>query len=655
MTIRTKTTIWAFPTDTADVLDATDRIFATQTIYVPETSSRTFRSAILELYWQDFVTLTGGTVTATQVGISVGGASVSYTTETDDLTHSGENIGAIFHIDVTSHVTTNFGAGASQTFAVRLNIDQSTGTTLGTRNCSCKLYLTYDYDDSVATHCKTVVLPLESPTGAIGFGSLTEIGTNQVPILTGASGILKETNIVIRDYFFEIEGNQNGNASTTNMTTQFALDADAATNMGVENRTFGSEIFFRYLWSKKGSVPTTTAAHAFKANCAAVLSHHHMAVKLYVTYEFDGNSAAATNSVALPFSVPVNGSTTSADQFVVRVPIDIQEPDTIALIQSGVELHWSISGAMTTSSYVSVGVGSQAARAYTSNLASASECGDMVLIQRFDAGSAQGAGATLTRGQCYVDVKVFAGAQRTIAGMTGIVWLNYTSGVAAGTNGIAKHNRTIYSQMAQIEYFLQTQTSETAAVAPVAIAETDYKVQCVGLCVIQQINGTTGTPWLEMFAEVKANEGVLGVADGWEKVLSYCPAVNTEVGSYFVYADMSRLFIRHSSDPKAYLMNPETTRKWRIISPRGPFGGIKALTTIHSITYTKTGAVTGYAGTGAVTVNAHDDTSGELLYTVTASAGGSYTVTTFDNTRYHYSEVFEDATHVGRSPKWMAA
>jgi hypothetical protein len=84
-------------------------------------------------------------------------------------------------------------------------------------------------------------------------------------------------------------------------------------------------------------------------------------------------------------------------------------------------------------------------------------------------------------------------------------------------------------------------------------------------------------------------------------------------------------------------------------------GAAHFLTTIHAITFTATGQVSGYAGTGAVTVKVLEDATNEHLYTVTASAGGEYTATMYDSTRDHYAHVFEDATHVGRSAKWKAA
>jgi hypothetical protein len=68
-----------------------------------------------------------------------------------------------------------------------------------------------------------------------------------------------------------------------------------------------------------------------------------------------------------------------------------------------------------------------------------------------------------------------------------------------------------------------------------------------------------------------------------------------------------------------------------------------------------TGSVTGFAGSGDVTVRVHDDASGEYLYSFTASVGGSYTATIYDSLRDHFSEVFEDTAHVGRSGKWKAA
>ena len=257
MALVTKTTTWGFGTDTADVSDATLRTFASKTVYA-ETNSRVFKSAIVEVYAMDRCTLTGATVTEASIGVNVGGAGYTTVTETDDLTHSGENQGYIFAADFTVQFTANFGAGASAAVLIQMYIDLSTGTTLTTNNACALLRLTYEHDDGATNCLKTMIIPLESSNGAGAPTSIAQLGTNQIPILTGASGMIKDAAAAtIRDYFFIIEGNENNNGATINFTPSFRIDSGGATlTCGTITRVFGSDKWDRFIWNLSGSVLT---------------------------------------------------------------------------------------------------------------------------------------------------------------------------------------------------------------------------------------------------------------------------------------------------------------------------------------------------------------------------------------------------------------
>lgn len=657
MALVTKTTLWGFGTDTADVADATLRTFAAKTVYA-ETTSRVFKSAIVEVYAMDRCTLTGATVTEARIGVSVAGAAYTTIAETDDLTHSGENQGYLFSADFTAQFTANFGAGASNTVAIQMYIDISTGTTLTTNNACAILRLTYEHDDTATNVLKSMVIPLESANGTGAPTSLTQLGTNQIPILTGASGIIKDAAAAtIRDYFFLIEGNENNNGATVNYALNFRIDAaGAAVTEGTITRVFGSDKWDRFIWNLSATVPDPTLTHAFYWMSSVVTSFHHLSVKLVVTYEVVRADVVGTSvSVQIPFRFPDAGATTTADQQVIRIPIDIQEPGTVTLRQSGVDVFWALSGAMTTADYISVQVGSQTARTYTSNIAAGSLCGALQLTQRFDSGSAGGAGATLARGQSYVDVKLFTAAQRTVAGAHGILYLNYSTNAVPAT-GIDTANHTVYKNLANWDWLLNTEYSEVAAVAPGYLAESLYWIQHVVAWVTQQLNGTTGTAWARLYGEVLASEGVLSVADGWKDAGNLGLPVLAEAGQYFWAAELTAWFKRHPTDPKPYQMDVETSRKWRLYSPRGPRGGIHVALTYHSIRYSNVRNVTGYSGTGAVPVKVHDYTSGEMLYEVTAAVGGAYTVAPYDNTRQLVSRTYESASgKAGASVPWTAS
>ena len=637
MATRTKTTHWGLgPCDSATVASGDTRTFGVQTIYVPEITDRVFRAAIVELSFSGTET-SAADITAVVAGLTV---NVTRTTDaiTGTLTNSGENQGGVLQFDFTAGIAANFGAGASQTLTLDVVV-----TGVATNNVSASLMLTYDFADTATTQCKTYMIPLQVTNVALNTssGSYGDI----VPYLTGESGELVENSVVIRDYYFVIEGNENGNGGTTDFALNVRLDSDGYTTFGTIERALGSDKLFRYIWSKKGAVPDTTALHSFSAYCGTS-SHNHMSLVLVVTYEF--NVAATTmtvNSLQIPFRIGPHGSTTLADAQYLRLAVDIQEPTTITLRESGVKFYWTPVGAATGANLPKTVFASASERGYQSNVASGSCTGSLVASQTATP-------STLARGMNYIDLALYCGSTRGTYNYSGIYYLNYRSGIA--TTGIASHNRTVYSHLLTTNFTSEAPSKEIAAQAIIAIADTNYWLQGVGAWVWQYHASTSTMYEHRLYMEILSGEGFAALGDGWQQFFTSTPAPMLESGSHASIDFETSLFKRYPDDVRVGAFNVEASRKFRVMSPRWT-GSIFFMAVYQSITFTKTGDVTGYAGTGAVTVKIHDTTTGEHLYTVTAASGGAYSVTMYDSARDHYAEVYEDATHVGRSANWKAA
>jgi hypothetical protein len=151
MTIRQKTVEFPFVTNTASLATnttlgtATRHDFAAITVYLPEATSRTFRSVVVQVTIRDvFTTITD--VTAWRIGIKLGAVAFSDTDVTQTLTNAGDHASFTFHLDVTSYFTSNFGSGASQTSQV--GVAFATAAASNVTNITAKLIVTYDYDDS---------------------------------------------------------------------------------------------------------------------------------------------------------------------------------------------------------------------------------------------------------------------------------------------------------------------------------------------------------------------------------------------------------------------------------------------------------------------------------------------------------------------------
>lgn len=640
MTVRTKTTHWGLvPVDTATVNGGNRRTCTATTIYVPETTSRVFKSAIIEVSFFGVETTATDTV-LTAVGLTVNAARATLT-PSYTMYHSGESHRGVLQFDFGSHVETNFGAGTSQSLTFDIEF-----ASIGTNNVSATLALTYDYDDEDVTHCKSVMLPLYGFTNAIAT-STTSYG-DIVPILTGASGLLKEDSIAIRDYYIILEGNENANDSTTDYALNVQLDTEGYTTFGTVERALATEGHYRYIWSKKGAVPDTTAVHAFWTYCT-VASHNCMTVTLVVTYEYDSSATTATyNSFQIPFRIGETGNTTQANAMVARIPIDFQEPDLTYGLTGAVKLYLQPVGAITASNVMRVAVGSGTVAQYTHKIAS-NACGSVIVLLKFSSSD-----FTFARGKCYINVYFYmSSVSYDIYNISGLMFLNYQSGIAA--TGIETHNHTVHYGFLNSDFILSGTpcvTYATKALAP--LVETSWWLQGFGTWCWQYYSSTSQQYANFFYAQNAAGEGFEQIGTGWTLIASNTPAPVSETGSRGAGDIVWDVFKRHPADPKLGALSPTASRVTRMYSPRW-CGSITVMIPYHAITYTKTGNVTGYAGTGAVTVNVHDSTTGEKLYSVTASAGGAYSVTMYDDTRDHFSQVYEDATHVGRSSNWKAA
>lgn len=636
MAVRTKTTHWGLaPCDTATVTSGNTRTFSATTIYVPETTSRVFKSAIVEVCYSGLET------TATTISAITAGLTVNATRTTDamvgTLTNSGENQGGVLQFDFTAGVEANFGAGASQSFTFDIVI-----TGVDTNNVSASLALTYDYADSATTQCKTYMNALQVTNTALNTSSGSY--GNIIDYITGASGVLKEASVVIRDYYFVIEGNENGNGGTTDFALNVRLDSDSYTTFGTIERALGSDKMYRYIWSKKGAVPDTEALHSFSAYCSES-SHHCLTLVLVITYEFDvATTTVATNSIQIPFRVGPYTGTTLGDAMVARIELDVEEPETITSKMSSIKMYFSPIGQMTGSNVLRVVAGAASERQYTMATATGSVCGSLVL--------SQDGYKEFARGKNYYDIYVYLSSSYGIYNFSGILYVNYTSGIAS--TGIGSHNHTVYYHHASTNLSNTAPYTEYAAKVIAPIADTAYRLQGLGMWAWQYIGSTSQHYDLELMAETLSGEDVGALGDGWKRFAYARVTANSETGSFGLAYFEQDLFKKHPSDPRVGAYTVTASRKLREYSIRW-LGAVTFMAVYHSITFTKTGNVTGYVGSGAVTVNIHDATTGEKVYTTTASAGGAYSITMYDNTRDHFSQVYEDATHVGRSANWKAA
>lgn len=712
MTLRLKTVEYAFDPSLASVATAVARNFTQlAALYIPETTSRTFRSVILEVSCVDNQA-TAASVTAVLIGVALGAVAIDNVTVTQTITNSGENSTYLWTRDVTAYFVTNY-TGTSMTADCRLTV-----TGAATQNAYAKLIITYEYDDAATTQLKTVRIPIDGNNGALTAAFTTVGAANQIPLL---DEFLPEAGVVLRSYFFQMDVHTGTTAAATSALTMrydgvtsvtdtswgYTLASDTsfrridkllglATNVSrtiealVTSTTaspfncingvvvvtysftpFNNTTLNGAIDNSVTSVPVTSAAGWPAAPFTIQVDDEKMRVTnvvgntLTVTRGFDGTTAASHLDLAPVLSTILNscvftavdeagwsGGTTTGDKGRFQRTLLVTEPGFIQLAQSGVFLTCNDAGAVT----LDLRIGAQASRVYTQP--ATVRCGMMSFMRRMDSGAIGGAGFTLARGYNTFTIDYFttsATAGNIGSNISGVGYLNYTSGQSAFGGGDHNHS-TMWSILPyETGGLVQKKTKAAAGVRTPIIPETDHWLLAVSYTLITQTSGTASASQALCFnCEVQSTEAEQA---GWRNLYSSVFSSDAEIGYTICFARGRTEFNRWAADPDTSRLDIETARDYRFdcnVNSGLIWQGYMMLT-YNSITFNKTIAVTGSGG-GTVTVNvrraAGADNEGMLLWTGTRSGDGNVTAVLFEDTETKFTEVRESDVLVGRSGNW---
>jgi hypothetical protein len=642
MATRIKTIEYAFALATADVNAGTARDFTSFTMYIPE-ASPVFKSVILEMGGHD--NSTAASITAVLMGISLGAVARSDATVTQTITNSGENQSFIFTRDVTSYFSTNW-TGTSMTVGSRLTISGA-----GTRNCTSKLIITYQYDDTAATQIKTVRIPMEGNTGNLTT-VLTNLGgvANQIPAL---DDWLPENGVTIRDIFFEtythtgqtggtndraLNMSFNSGTNTISMTTEGGLTSDYPIKRIDKLMSGGSPL---YATNQAWSVQASTANTDTPFPCLSGI--------YTVTYEFDlATTVNVMNSLLLPIIDEDGYITPSSDFERYRKTVYIQEPlgvvepggysGDLSLKQSAVLFSCIDSGAVT----IDLRIGAQTSRQYAH--AATQRCGAMYMMRRFDAGAVQDSTIVLARGENFIDVDYFttsttAGSQGSNA--SGVLILNYDSGVSP--QGIGAHNKTtLWCIRPYTAVTLSTQLIFTNTRTP-EIPETNYWITCNGFELKLLTTGATaGTLATAIQAEILPAEGN---GAGWINYYSSMYNSDAEIGPSIMWNTCKGSFVQNPTEniatqwKRGQILYETSSRTYRYdqLTAIGHLQATKFLT-YHSITSSFAGTVTGFTNYTRVEVypEINDGTENENISypALLIDSVGNFSGIWYDDTKF---------------------
>jgi len=613
---------------------ATGNYFASKTIYIPETSNRTIKSAAVRVNWH--TKELAQNISTVHVRMKVGSTWTLLGDDTSSrmaMNQTGENVTDYVEYDCTDALNDNFGAGASQDIELATFLQYTVtagGTTNSSQNMTATLWITYEADEQ-DTRIKTVMIPLNSPTGDLSTSS-TEIGTNQVPDL---DDLLPEASKSYRDIFFVVQGN-NFASNATDYVLSLELDSEGESAFGTMDNGGKSGTFDRYIWSRTDM--STSDAHAFKAKTSTSdVPYTSLAIYLVVTYEYgESSSSSFFNSIQFGFEHSNDYMPTSSDNAdYLDAEIYIEEPATITLQQSGI---MTLSRGVSSSGTISIKESS--AESYTTyGDFNTAWCGQDAIIHRIDDD------LSISRGLNTIAINNYCSTAVRWKGQQTMCFLNYTSGKASG--GSNTHNHTTLWVLK--DYYANDTDPTVSDFAP-DIVETSYWLNNCTLSMKSRTDYAGFSP--AIYCHLNAGEWK---GAGWFEMASINSYGQAESGQVETYFNITKKIERYPASPRDRI-NLETTRDYRISSVDALYATVEMWVTYHTITFTTSGTVSGYDGDGSdITVELHRTDTHDRMIEATTAAGGGYTATWYDDTIDLYAHAEEDETHTGRSAEGKAS
>lgn len=644
---------------------ATRHDFAAKSIKFPHSSgtpvARTIVAADLCATFRDASTAATD-LDGVRLGIKYTGGSFSDVDLTYALANGGDHFFCESHVDVTSYLETNDPGTLSP--SIEVGIAVATGAASNVNNITACVDITYDYDETATSVIRTACWPVQSHHTRITTtflepgttGGAANAPVNQIPKMTGSGGEFESvTGFTVLQWFIDVLAQDNGQ-TTSDVTPSYRFDGGTTRTRAVLEMALaspGTRYHDRYFLDASGENLSTAAAHSFEALADVDVRMQGIGGLVWLTYEMTESSSQQYTSVIVPLESQRTGLSglggfDTTEKWRMTATVDVQEPGSISMRQSGIVLGDGHGGNNVN---LVVNAPSQTERSYNkANLAN-SASGFQPTIHRTDHSSSNW---TLGRGvnALHVDFKIGA-VSNADNGITGYAIVNYRCGRFAGTGFSHRHARTV-------TYPLMAHQSAAAKIAIVgdtvtpALPESSYALMGVTM---------VAHPWEA--SDVGSTGGAQRAA-GEDSGSGFWAAQATdgfpdEVGTSHFYFPATSWFRPHglASEPGG---NIETARNW--LSMRGINVNAQASATLwvtyHGIIYPVHGTVRvdgAEAGAGEpVKIWAIGDTingvvqRGHLIAEGVTDANGEFDFAAYDDTLLAFAECSVDASANGRSP-----
>jgi hypothetical protein len=492
-------------------------------------------------------------------------------------------------------------------------------------------------------------------------------GTTQIFLSQSVyfSGFLPESNVNIRDYFIEIEGNElfdtgTDMALTGSITSSFS---NLQTRFTPLKRALASDTYDRLIWSiPTSSLPNTSQSHNFGLRTNTLLSFEHIPLNLYVTYEYDKTTTnTVNNSIILPWSLTTplspNGLDFASNSNIASTLLPIFEPNP-QLKQSALRINWDANNSLAR---VYVSVNSQSVVTTYTDIGGNIFCGMNSLQHRFDSGStnpnANTANVVLQRGLNYLTSSFFASSSATYAtNINGYYIINYTSDVhpTKGVDGCIRNY-----------YFSNEPVSSRTAVTTPTYTSSSFYYNLPNSESLYVIDNSYRITTFDQNATTRYDAGLEYTGSEIGNILGVYPTLNlyrgniltdTELGTHIPTITGNPNIKRYTKQPNSLgLYDPFTPHQYRFYweSPGGTSittrYGSQNILVANSYTAPISGRIFNYTGSGqGINIDIFNQTTDELILQVTSSVGGTFSGTVFDDGSLVFASITTGDTY-GRS------
>lgn len=416
-------------------------VYATPTkrIYVPETTSRTFINADVEMYMADANNgTTISSISAFALTGSIDGNLFGDRATAGALTATSNHTTLRFKSNFTSQFNQRF-TGSSHDVLFRFQLPQAnSGTWIGH---SFKLILTYRYDDETTnTAIKTVRIPLDSHPNALTTTN-TVLGrkTANYASVPNLDSFLPESSKVYRDLFFECNYHDQFAAVGTAKNIFITIDSGSESTRFSVSNGLGMDRIIYDIYNVSGTM-ATSASHTIAARATNNTTFGDLSLMLFATYEYDyTGSQSVMNSLYFPSFDSIYTYNQRPQYFASTFLVPEPNP---SLQQSAL----IITGMNALTANLRVGISNQILTPISITRGSP-YAGQYYRYVRFDDNALSASAYTINSGYNQL-TSIVTGTTANISKFSAYGLLNYSSSRLSSLRG---HNRIIYLSSGSID------------------------------------------------------------------------------------------------------------------------------------------------------------------------------------------------------------